>query len=299
MEILIALVGPTGVGKSEVALHIAEHFGIPIINADSRQLYRDIPIGTAAPTQEQRSRVHHYFVGTLDINDYFSASMFEQQVMDLFATEPTICKSQYALLSGGSMMYVDAVCNGIDDIPTIDNETRELMKQRLDTFGLEALCEELRLLDPEYYSVVDRKNTRRVVHALEICYMTGKPYSLFRNNKAKERHFKIIKIGVNRPREELYHRINDRVLQMMDEGLLEEVLRVEKFRGANSLNTVGYKEMFDYIDGLCTMEYAVDRIQSNTRKYARKQLTWYKRDKSVKWFHPDQTEEIIDYIHSM
>ena len=195
-------------------------------------------------------------------------------------------------------MYIDAVCNGIDDIPTIDNETRLLMKKRLDEYGLDSLCQELRFLDPDYYNVVDRKNTRRVVHALEICYITGRPYSSFRSNKKKERDFRVIKIGLIRPREELYNRINDRVLTMIDNGLVDEALKVEKYRQANSLNTVGYKEMFDYVDGLCTLDYAIERIQCNTRKYARKQLTWYKRDKSVKWFHPNQTREIIDYVVS-
>lgn len=298
MEVLITLVGPTGVGKTEVALQIAEYFEIPIINADSRQLYRDLVIGTAAPTAGQRARVSHYFVGTLDINDYYSASMYEQQVMDIINKEPSIRDSKYALLCGGSMMYIDAVCNGIDDIPTIDNETRLLMKKRLDEYGLDSLCQELRFLDPDYYNVVDRKNTRRVVHALEICYITGRPYSSFRSNKKKERDFRVIKIGLIRPREELYNRINDRVLTMIDNGLVDEALKVEKYRQANSLNTVGYKEMFDYLDGLCTLDYAIERIQCNTRKYARKQLTWYKRDKSVKWFHPNQTREIIDYVVS-
>ena len=298
MEVLITLVGPTGVGKTEVALQIAEYFEIPIINADSRQLYRDLVIGTAAPTAAQRARVSHYFVGTLDINDYYSASMYEQQVMDIINKEPSIRDSKYALLCGGSMMYIDAVCNGIDDIPTIDNETRLLMKKRLDEYGLDSLCQELRFLDPDYYNVVDRKNTRRVVHALEICYITGRPYSSFRSNKKKERDFRVIKIGLIRPREELYNRINDRVLTMIDHGLVDEALKVEKYRQANSLNTVGYKEMFDYLDGLCTLDYAIERIQCNTRKYARKQLTWYKRDKSVKWFHPNQTREIIDYVVS-
>lgn len=298
MEVLITLVGPTGVGKTEVALQIAEYFEIPIINADSRQLYRDLVIGTAAPTAAQRARVSHYFVGTLDINDYYSASMYEQQVMDIINKEPSIRDSKYALLCGGSMMYIDAVCNGIDDIPTIDNETRLLMKKRLDEYGLDSLCQELRFLDPDYYNVVDRKNTRRVVHALEICYITGRPYSSFRSNKKKERDFRVIKIGLIRPREELYNRINDRVLTMIDNGLVDEALKVEKYRQANSLNTVGYKEMFDYLDGLCTLDSAIERIQCNTRKYARKQLTWYKRDKSVKWFHPNQTREIIDYVVS-
>ena len=293
---LFVVLGPTGVGKTETTLVLAERLGIPIINADSRQLFAEIPIGTAAPTDEQQQRVKHYFVGTLHLSDYYSASMYENDVLRLLSEDSHFTHSPYALLSGGSMMYIDAVCEGIDDIPTVDADTRSLMKERLSSEGLERLCEELRVLDPDYYSIVDKKNPRRVVHALEICYMTGKPYSHFRRKERKERPFKVVKIGLTRPREELYARINRRVEMMMESGLLDEVRRVLPYRNENALNTVGYKELFDYFDGLCTLENAVERIQNNTRKYCRKQLTWFKKDPSTKWFHPDDIEGILEYI---
>ena len=275
-------------------MDIAKHFGIPIINADSRQIYQELKIGTARPTDEQTQAVRHYFVGTLGLDDYYSASLFEQQVLQLL--DQLFQNSDYALLTGGSMMYIDAVCDGIDDIPTIDDETRRLMKQRLADEGLEALCEELRRLDSEYYEIVDRQNPRRVVHALEICTMTGKTYTSFRRRERRQRPFSIVKIALNRPREELYERINCRVDQMMSDGLLEEAHALYPRRELNALNTVGYKELFDYLDGRWPLEEAVERIKGNTRRYARKQLTWYKKDEQIRWFHPDDKQSIIDYI---
>ena len=275
-------------------MDIAKHFGIPIINADSRQIYRELKIGTARPTDEQIQAVRHYFVGTLGLDDYYSASLFEQQVLQLL--DQLFQTSDYALLTGGSMMYIDAVCDGIDDIPTIDEETRRLMKQRLADEGLEALCEELRRLDPEYYEIVDRQNPRRVVHALEICTMTGKTYTSFRRRERRQRPFRIVKIALNRPREELYERINRRVDQMMSDGLLDEARALYPKKELNALNTVGYKELFDYLDGRWPLEEAVERIKGNTRRYARNQLTWYKKDKQIRWFHPDDKQSIIDYI---
>ena len=275
-------------------MDIAKHFGIPIINADSRQIYRELKIGTARPTDEQIQAVRHYFVGTLGLDDYYSASLFEQQVLQLL--DQLFQTSEYALLTGGSMMYIDAVCDGIDDIPTIDEETRRLMKQRLADEGLEALCEELRRLDPEYYEIVDRQNPRRVVHALEICTMTGKTYTSFRRRERRQRPFRIVKIALNRPREELYERINRRVDQMMSDGLLDEARALYPKKELNALNTVGYKELFDYLDGRWPLEEAVERIKGNTRRYARKQLTWYKKDEQIRWFHPDDKQSIIDYI---
>ena len=292
---LIVIVGPTGVGKTELCLQIAEHLNIPIVNADSRQIFSEIPIGTAAPTPEQQQRGKHYFVGNHHLDDYYSASLFEEDVMQLL-TDNLFNTSDVALMSGGSMMYIDAVCNGIDDIPTIDDNTREWMKQRLETEGLPRLVEELKLLDPEHWKIVDRNNPRRVVHALEICHMTGKTYTSFRQNAKKQRPFDIIKIGLNRDREELYNRINARVLQMFDEGLVDEALAVYDKRGLNSLNTVGYKETFEYLDGLITIDQCIFNIQSNSRRYCRKQQTWFKRDKNIMWFHPDNIKEIINYI---
>ena len=277
-----------------MCLDIAQHFGIPIINADSRQIYKELKIGTASPTIEQMRRVPHYFVGSLSLHDYYSASLFEQQVLEILQRE--FEHSDYALLTGGSMMYIDAVCNGIDDIPTVDDETRETLKRRLADEGLEALVEELRQLDPEYYEIVDKQNPRRVVHGLEICLMTGKTYTSFRKREKKERPFRIVKIGLNRDREELYNRINQRVDQMMTDGLLDEAQRLYPMRHMNALNTVGYKEMFAYIDGTWTLEEAVERIKGNTRRYARKQLTWYKKDEQIRWFHPNEIEKIYSYI---
>ena len=277
-----------------MCLDIAQHFGIPIINADSRQIYKELKIGTASPTIEQMRRVPHYFVGSLSLHDYYSASLFEQQVLEILQRE--FEHSDYALLTGGSMMYIDAVCNGIDDIPTVDDVTRETLKRRLADEGLEALVEELRQLDPEYYEIVDKQNPRRVVHGLEICLMTGKTYTSFRKREKKERPFRIVKIGLNRDREELYNRINQRVDQMMTDGLLDEAQRLYPMRHMNALNTVGYKEMFAYLDGTWTLEEAVERIKGNTRRYARKQLTWYKKDEQIRWFHPNEIEQIYSYI---
>ena len=291
---LIVITGPTAVGKTALCLDVAKHFHIPVINADSRQIFRELKIGTAPPTEEQMQQVHHDFVGMLGLDDYYSASLFEQQVLELLDRQ--FLTSDFALMAGGSMMYIDAVCDGIDDIPTIDDLTRTTMKQRLADEGLEALCDELRQRDPEYYEIVDRQNPRRVVHALEICLMTGKTYTSFRKREKRQRPFNIIKIGLNRPREELYDRINRRVDQMMADGLLEEAKALYPRRHLNALNTVGYKELFDYIDGRWPLEEAVERIKGNTRRYARKQLTWFKKDESIRWFHPDETETIIKYI---
>ena len=239
MNTLFVLLGPTAVGKTELSLKIAEALGSPILNADSRQLYRDIPIGTAAPTAEQMQRVRHYFVGTLGLEEYYSAAAYEQQVMELLPT--LFGETPGVLLSGGSMLYIDAVCRGIDDIPTVEEETRTLLRQRLAEEGLGRLCAELRLLDPEYYRKADLHNTQRIVHALEICYQTGRPYSSFLSQQTKQRPFRIIKIGLQRPREELFSRINQRALTMLENGFAQEARRVYPLRHLNSLNTVGYK----------------------------------------------------------
>lgn len=294
MNSLVVLLGPTGVGKTEVALQIAEHLQSPIINADSRQLFAEIPIGTAAPTKEQQERVKHYFVGTLHLTDYYSAAKYEEDVLQLL--NQLFNQQQMALLSGGSMMYIDAVCQGIDDIPTVDEATRRLMKRKLETEGLDALVAELKVLDPEHYKIVDLHNPRRVIHALEICFMTGNTYTSYRKNTKKIRPFNIVKIGLNRPREEMYERINNRVLEMMNQGLIEEAKAVYPQKGLNALNTVGYKELFAYFDGDISLDDAILKIQSNTRQYMRKQVTWFKRDNQIKWFSPTNIEEIINYI---
>lgn len=292
---LIVLIGPTGVGKTELSLSIAEHFHTSILSSDSRQLYADLKIGTAAPTPDQLARVPHHFVGTLKLTDYYSAAQYEADVMKKL--EELFSLNEVVVLTGGSMMYVDAICKGIDDIPTVDKETRELMLQKYEEEGLEHLCAELKLLDPEYYQIVDLKNPKRVIHALEICYMTGKSYTSFRTQSTKKRPFRIIKIGLTREREELYERINCRVDEMLNAGLLEEVQAVYPYKELNSLNTVGYKELFKYLDGEWTLEFAIEKIKQNSRIYSRKQMTWFKRDNEIHWFHPEQKEGIMNYIN--
>ena len=289
---LVVITGPTAVGKTALTIQLAQYYGVPILNADSRQIYRELKIGTAAPTEEQLRQVTHLFVGSKSIDDYYNASMYEQEVL----TYINGSSAPVNLLSGGSMMYIDAVCNGIDDIPTVRDDIREEMKRRYEEEGLKALCEELKQLDPEHYAIVDRQNYRRVIHALEICHQTGKTYTSFRTQQKKERPFHIIKIGLNRDREELYQRINQRVDQMMADGLLDEVKGLVEKRHTNALNTVGYKELFDYLDGRWSLEEAVERIKGNTRRYARKQLTWYKRDTAMEWFHPEDIQDILNYI---
>ena len=291
---LLVLIGPTGVGKTELSLRLAERFQTDIISSDSRQLYADLKIGTAAPTPEQLARVRHHFVGTLQLTDYYSAAQYETEVMKLLSV--LFQEKDIVILTGGSMMYVDAVCKGIDDIPTVDEKTRTLMKQRYEEEGLDNLCAELKLLDPEYYKIVDLKNPKRVVHALEICYMTGRTYTSFRTRSAKERPFNILKIGLTRDREELYERINRRVDMMIEDGLLEEAKVVYPYKHLNSLNTVGYKEIFNYLDGEWDLSFAIEKIKQNSRIYSRKQMTWFKRDEEIVWFHPEQEKEILNYI---
>lgn len=295
MSTLIVLIGPTGVGKTELSLRLAEHFRTSIVSSDSRQLYADLKIGTAAPTPEQLQRVPHHLIGTLKLTDYYSAAQYEQEALAIL--EKLVTTHDAVILTGGSMMYVDAICKGIDDIPTIDAETRELMLQKHETEGLDSLCAELRLIDPEYYKIVDLKNHKRVVHALEICYMTGKTYTSFRTQQKKERPFRIVKIGLTRDRAELYERINLRVDQMMADGLLEEARTVYPHRELNSLNTVGYKELFQYFDGNWELPFAIEKIKQNSRIYSRKQMTWFKRDEEIQWFHPEQEAEILSYLH--
>lgn len=291
---LIIILGPTGVGKTELSLRIAEKLSSPIISADSRQLYKDIPIGTAAPTAEQMKRVKHYMVGTLDLNDYYSASQFEEDVIslldDLHKTIPAV------VMTGGSMMYIDAVTKGIDDIPTVRADIRQQVWKDYEEKGLAPILEELKRCDPIHYEEVDGNNYKRVVHAVEICRQTGMPYSSFRTKSRKERDFKIIQIGLKRDREELCDRINLRVDSMMEEGLLEEAKKVYPLKHLNSLNTVGFKELFKYFDGEWTLDFAIEKIKRNSRVYARKQMTWFKRDNEIKWFNPDDETEIMEYI---
>lgn len=296
MNSLLILLGPTGVGKTELSLRIAEHFHAPILSSDSRQLYKDLPIGTAAPTAAQMKRVKHYLVGTLSLTDYYSASQFEEEVLslldELYASNPV------AVLTGGSMMYIDAVCKGIDEIPTVTPEIRQAVYGEYEQKGLAPFLDELKKTDPVHYEEVDRNNYKRVLHAIEICRQTGQPYSSFRTNIRKERPFRIVKIGLTREREELCERINRRVDQMMADGLLEEAKKVYPYRHLNALNTVGYKELFKYFDGEWPLDLAVEKIKRNSRVYARKQMTWFKRDPEIKWFHPEEEEAILRYIRS-
>ena len=294
MQTLVILLGPTAVGKTELSLRLADCFHSPILSCDSRQLYRDLPIGTAAPTADQLARVPHYFIGTLGLEDYYSAAQYEQDTLAVLAQE--FQTHDTLVMTGGSMMYIDAVCEGIDDIPTVDDETRNLLKQRYAAEGLEPLQKELRLLDPEYYAACDIRNTKRIIHALEICYMTGRTYTSFRVRAKKERPFRILKVGLCRERADLFDRINRRVTQMADEGLIEEARRVLPFRHCNSLNTVGYKEIFQYLDGEWSLDFALEKIRRNTRVYAKKQMTWFKKDETTCWFHPNDEASILRHL---
>lgn len=294
---LIVITGPTGVGKTEIAIRIAETLGAEIISADSRQIYREIPIGTAAPTPAELARVKHHFVGIKSVNDYYSASQFEEDVLAMLSDQ--FSRNGVAVMCGGSMMYVDAVCRGIDDIPTISDEVRaEVLRMYADE-GLDGMLDRLKTLDAAYYEIVDRKNAKRVIHAVEICLQSGATYTSLRTGAVKQRPFCIVKVGLNMARENLFDRINRRVIKMLDEGLEQEARSVYHLRHLNALNTVGYKEMFAYFDGLMDYDTAVSRIQKNTRVYAKKQLTWYAKDAAMHWFHPDDAYEgILDLVKS-
>jgi len=296
MNTLLVLLGPTGVGKTALSIELAQQIGSPIISADSRQIYKDLVIGTSAPDAEQLAKVRHYMIGTLELSDYYSASQFEEEVMSLLSTlfqqHPTV------ILTGGSMMYIDAVCYGIDEIPTVTAEIRKTVREQYEQSGLPPLLEELKTTDPVHFEEVDRSNHKRVIHAIEICRMTGRPYSSFRTRQIKERPFRMIKIGLTLPREELYERINERVDRMMQNGLLEEARHCYPFRHCNALNTVGYKELFSYFDGIWTLETAVEKIKRNTRIYARKQMTWFKRASDIHWFHPNDMQGITSLINT-
>lgn len=292
MKKLLVLLGPTGVGKTEWSIRIAEHLGAPIVSADSRQLYKGLTIGTAAPTKEQLDRVPHHLVAFLSPEDYYSASEYEHEAIAtinrLHSVHDTV------VLTGGSMMYIDAVCKGIDIMPTIDQQLRDEVYQLYQDKGLDPIRQKLRILDPTFYNEVDLKNPKRVIHALEVCLMTGKPYSSFRKNSIKERPFNIIRVGFNRPREELYRRINQRVDIMIQDGLMEEARQFYPIKHLNSLNTVGYKELFQYFDGNWTESAAIDKVKQHSRNYARKQLSWFNRDNDIHWI--DLSDETIDVI---
>lgn len=287
---LIVLLGPTGVGKTALGVQLALQLGCSILSADSRQIYRELPIGTAAPTPEERAAVPHYFVGTHSVTEGYSAASYEADVLRLL--EGLFVDHPIQLLSGGSMMYIDAVCRGIDEIPDVDPAIRTEVWHRYETQGLAPILTELEQLDPRYYATVDHQNYKRVLHGYEVCLSSGRPFSSFHTRQAKHRPFDIIKIGLTREREELYARIDERVLQMMSLGLEAEARAVYPHRHLNALNTVGYKELFAYFDGMISLEEAIRLIQRNSRHYARKQLTWWKRDPEVHWYHPEDIEGI-------
>lgn len=288
---LVVLLGATGVGKTELSIRLARHFSTEILSADSRQIYHELPIGTAAPSLAEQAAVPHHFVGTHSILEPYSAASFGADALAVL--DKLFQEKEVAVVSGGSMMYLDALCQGIDAIPDIDPTIRQAVWQRYEEEGLEGILGELRLLDPVYYDRVDLKNYKRVLHGYEVCLSTGKPFSSFHTGQAKERPFDCVKIGLAREREELYQRIDQRVLQMIEDGLIDEARAVYPYRHLNALNTVGYKELFCHFDGTISLDEAIRLIQRNSRHYARKQLTWWKRDLSIRWRHPSDWTGIL------
>ncbi len=294
MKTLIVILGPTGVGKTNISLRLAEQFACPIVSSDSRQFYRELKIGTAAPKEEELKRVKHYFIGTNSIFDEYNAGQYEEDAIKLL--DELFEKHEVVLLVGGSMMYIDAVCKGFDNIPSVDAATREFWQKEYAEKGLEFIQNELKRLDEKHYNEVDLKNHKRVLHALEICSMTGKPYSELRTGEKKKRNFNILKIGLNRPRPELYERINLRVEEMIEEGLIDEARQFYPQKYLNTLNTVGYKELYAHWDGEYDLDFAINLIKQDSRRYAKRQLTWFNRDEEINWFHPNNEDEIIQFI---
>uniref|UniRef100_UPI004055AF48 tRNA (adenosine(37)-N6)-dimethylallyltransferase MiaA n=1 Tax=Alistipes sp. TaxID=1872444 RepID=UPI004055AF48 len=297
MRRLVVIVGPTGSGKTSLSIRLAEHYGAPILSMDSRQFYRGIPIGTAQPTAEELQRAPHYLIASHDLDDALNCGSYETLALGL--VEELFLKSETVIAVGGSGLYVKALCEGMDDLPVADEALREELAGRLEREGLPALVEELKQLDPRYWAEVDRQNPARVLRALEVCLQSGRPYSEQRTGVKRERNFEIIKIGVDMPREELYRRVDSRVDQMIEEGLEAEARRVYPLRHLNSLQTVGYKELFEYFDGKITREEAIELIKRNSRRYAKRQLTWFRRDNTIRWFHPTLFEEIFSYIDTV
>jgi len=293
---LVVLVGPTGIGKTKTSIDIANHFKTEIISADSRQIFKELKIGTAAPTSDELNAAKHHNIGTHSIHDYYSAWEFEQDALKMADT--LFKHNNLIVLTGGSMMYIDAVCKGIDELPTIDPDLRNQLKSQYEEEGIENIRRQLKQLDPIFYNQVDLQNHKRVIHAVEICLMTGKPYSELRTNSIKQRPFKMIKIGLELEREVIYDRINKRVDLMIEQGLVDEAKQHYPHKKLNSLNTVGYKELFDHFDGEYNIEKAIELIKRNSRRYAKKQMTWFKKDEETKWFSPFEISKIITYIES-
>jgi len=293
-NILIVLLGPTGVGKTDITIDIARYFKCEIISADSRQFFSEMKTGTAVPSDLQLKTIKHHFIRFISVEDYYSSSLFERDVLKLLPI--LFSKNNVVLMSGGSRMYIDAVCNGIDDIPDVDAYVREKYIARYKEEGIEGLRVSLKLLDPEYYAKVDLRNYKRILRALEICETAGRPYSSFLKKQKRDRDFGIIKIGLERSRADLYQRINSRVDEMINMGLEDEAIALYKFRKLNALNSVGYKEFFDLFDGKISKEKAIELIKRNSRRYAKRQMTWWGKDKEIKWFHPETVGDIIEYI---
>lgn len=293
-KLLIVILGPTAVGKTSLAVRVAAHYMTEVLSADSRQFYREMSIGTALPEKDELKGVPHHFLANRSIHDDFNVYQYEKDAITLL--DSIFDRQKILVMVGGSGLYIDAVCKGIDELPDADDKIRQQLKQVHEKEGLEALCRMLRDLDPEYHAVVDQNNPNRIMRALEVCMITGEKFSSLRKNKARERQFRVIKIGLDLPREELFERIHNRVDAMMDKGLLEEVRRLYPYRAFNALKTVGYKELFDHLDGKAELERAIEQIKTNTRRYAKRQLTWFKRDHSIQWFRPDEVEKIIEYV---
>jgi len=293
-NILIVLLGPTGVGKTDISIGLAKHYNCDIISADSRQFFHEMKIGTAVPTDTQLQEIKHHFIRFLSVNDYYSSSLFERDVMSML---PGLFeRNSFVIICGGSGMYIDAVCNGTDDIPDVDPEVRQKIFIKYKEEGIEGLRIALKLLDPDYYTKVDLKNPKRIMRALEICESTGRPYSSFLKKQKRKRDFEILKIGIKRTRKDLYDRINQRVSDMIDEGLEEEAKSLYNLRHLNALNSVGYREFFEYFDGKISRDQAIELIKRNTRRFAKRQMTWWSKDLEIKWFEADQEDEIINFI---
>ncbi len=296
-KFLIVVVGPTGIGKTKTSIEIAKHYKTDIISADSRQIFKELKIGTATPSEEELREAKHHNIGSHSIHDYYSAWEFEQDALKF--TEELFKTHNQLVLTGGSMMYIDAICKGIDEIPTIDQELRDNLMNQYNTEGIDSIRRQLKQLDPVFYEQVDLMNHKRVIHAVEVCLMTGKTYSSLRTNTVKKRPFQIIKVGLELEREEVYNRINLRVDQMIEMGLVEEAKQFYPLKELNSLNTVGYKELFGYFDGDYDLNKAIELIKRNTRRYAKKQLTWFKKDAETQWFRPNEIAKIISHIDSL
>jgi len=292
---LIVIAGPTAIGKTTKAIQLAQWLDSEIISADSRQFYKELKIGVATPSIKELEAVKHHFVGHLSIAEYYNVSRYEQDVLRLLETY--FKEHQYGILVGGSGLYIDAVCKGIDELPDPDNNLRERLKDTYNKKGLEHLKNQLQELDPEYYKIVDLNNPNRILRALEVCIATGKTYTSLRQNEAKPREFEIIKIGLDRPREELFNIIEQRVDRMIEMGLVDEVQSLQHYKNLNALNTVGYKEIFNYLDGIWTLDLTIEKIKTHTRRYAKRQLTWFKKDQDITWFHPDEMDKIIKHIN--